>query len=51
MFDSTIKKVNSTNTTLKHLLLEVTSKRLGEEKVLFNCLNRFEIQDFGNIWH
>ena len=39
--DSTIKKVDNTNITLGHLLLEATSKKLDKKKVQFNCFNKF----------
>ena len=34
------RSFGSINITLRHLLFEVTGKRLGKEKVLFNCFNR-----------
>ena len=40
LFVSTIKEVDNTNVALKYLLLEVTSKKLSEKKVLFNFFDR-----------
>ena len=43
MFNSTIREVGSTNITSKHLLLEITSEKLGEKKAQFDCFDRFYI--------
>ena len=51
LFNSTTKKVSNINITLRHSLLEVTGKRLGEKKVQFNCFDRFYIRGFDNIQH
>ena len=44
-----MKKVGSTNNTLKHLLLEAIIKKLDKKKAQFNCFNRFILWGFGNI--
>ena len=36
---------------LRHLPLEATDKRLGEEKTLFGCFDGFYIWNFGDAWH
>ena len=36
LFDSTTRKVGSTNVALGHLPLGVTDKRLGEKEALFD---------------
>ena len=36
LFDTNTREVGSTNITLGHSVLEVTSKRFGEEKTLLN---------------
>ena len=40
LFNSIIKKVDSTNIALKYLLLKVIDKTLDKEEVLFNYFNR-----------
>ena len=40
LFDSTTREVDSTNVALGYLILETTGKRLGEEKVLFDCFDK-----------
>ena len=42
-FNFTIKKGDNINIALELLLLEVTSKRFDKKKVLFHCLNGFQI--------
>ena len=51
LFNSTTRKVDSTNIALKHLLSKATGKRLGEEEVQFDCFNRSCIQAFDNVQH
>ena len=43
LFDSTTKKVGSTNIALEYLLLEATGKKLGKKEALFNCFDKFQI--------
>ena len=40
LFDSTIRKVGSTNNVLRYLPIEATGKALGEKEVLFNCFDK-----------
>ena len=47
-FDSTIQKVGSINIILKHLLLEITNKKLSKKKLKFDCYNKSCIWGFGN---
>ena len=51
LFDSITREASSTNVALRLLLLEATSKRLGEEEVQFNCFDESYIHGFGNTWH
>ena len=51
LFDSTMREIGRTNVALRHLALEATSKKLGEEKAQFDCFNRSCIQGFGNARH
>ena len=50
LFDFITRVVDSTNVALKHLPLKGTSKKLSEEDAIYNCFDRFWIQDFGNAW-
>ena len=38
--DSTMREVNSINIALGHLSLKITSKKLGEEKALFDYFDK-----------
>ena len=49
MFDFFKKKSGITNITLRYSLLEVTSKKFGNQEVLFDFSNRSRIQDFDNV--
>ena len=51
LFDSTTKKVGSTNVTLEYSPSEATGKRLGEEEAQFDCFDRYCIRSFGNARH
>ena len=39
LFDSIMREDGSTNVALRHLLLKVTGKKLGEKKAQFNCFD------------
>ena len=46
-----MRKVDSINIALRHLLLDATGKKLGEEEAQFDCLNKSYICGFGNTRH
>ena len=48
LFDSSTKKASCTNIAIGYSLLEVTGKRLGDEKALFNFPDGSRIWDFGD---
>ena len=41
LFDFIIKKINSINNILEHLLFEIIGKKFNKKKALFNCFNKF----------
>ena len=51
LFDSTIRKVGSTNVALRHLPLEATNEGLGKEEAQFDYFDGSCIQGFGNARH
>ena len=51
IFDSTTKKIDSTNIVLGHSLLKVTGKKFGEKKALFDDFVKLCIQNFSNAQH
>ena len=46
-----MREIGSSDVALGHSPLEATGKRFGEEKALFNYVDRSWIQDIGNTWH
>ena len=51
LFDFIIREIGSTIIVLGHSPLEVTSKKLGEEKAQFNCFDKSYIRGFSNTWY